>query len=142
MVIKSLDDKGTIHLEQSIRNSSKENCNMKLETEQIVYEMHVVGPPILQDEVKDSTGAGDSFISGYLWSKFALYKCNEQSLEFDTNVFQLRMASWVAGKKLMGPGARATLPTSDEVDNELGLDLSSIAKSLESKVQKISFAMI
>ena len=41
------------------------------------------------------------------------------------------------GKKLLGPGARVNLPTSEEVDNELGLDLTSIAESLEGKVKKM-----
>ncbi len=38
------------------------------------------------------------------------------------------------GKKLTGPGSRMKLPKSEEIDSELGLDVCSIFKSLQSKV--------
>ncbi len=68
-----------------------------LNKELLEYEIHVVGPPILQGEVVDSTGAGDAFIAGYLWSINTLSKENDQELDIDTIAFRLKMASWVAG---------------------------------------------
>ena len=43
------------------------------------------------------------------------------------------------GKKLAGPGARATLPSSEEIRNELGMEIYTIYKSLENQVAMSSF---
>lgn len=104
--------------------------------EKICFHIHVIGPPCLNTNVKDSTGAGDAFCAGYLWSKILLESLDNQLIPFDEKQFQLRMASWVAGKKLLGRGARTNLPTSSEVDIELGTDIESIVKSLSDRVEK------
>ena len=39
--------------------------------------------------------------------------------------------SWVAGKKLEGPGARSALPVGKDVDSFLGSDFSSVGQRLK-----------
>jgi hypothetical protein len=98
--IKYCQNKGIITFKQSIMNHTQdEKDNNTLKNEQIEYEFHVIGPPCLLKDINDSTGAGDAFIAGYLWSKIALSQYEHEIMDnnFDHVAFQMRMASWVAG---------------------------------------------
>uniref|UniRef100_A0A7S3DV24 Uncharacterized protein n=1 Tax=Entomoneis paludosa TaxID=265537 RepID=A0A7S3DV24_9STRA len=78
-------------------------------------------------EVMDPTGAGDSFLAGYLAS---LHDSLEDTLfSWDADKLQnqdsktksrLQFAAWVAGRKLGGVGARTALPTRQDVIDRLG----------------------
>ncbi len=68
-----------------------------MKEEKIEYEIHLVGPPKVTN-INDTTGAGDAFIAGYLLAKVALSQYSSKELDFSEITFQLRMASWVAGK--------------------------------------------
>jgi sugar/nucleoside kinase (ribokinase family) len=52
-------------------------------------------------DIVDTTGAGDSFIGGFIFAFLNNYA------EEDC----LRIATWVASEKLRGAGSRSTLPT-------------------------------
>ena len=45
-------------------------------------------------------------------------------------VFRLRFASWVAGRKLGGPGAQGALPSAKDVDECLGVTYASVTGRL------------
>jgi len=123
-----------IDINQSIKSIMHEESGVYMKHEKIEYEIHVVGPPKVH-HIIDTTGAGDAFIAGYILARVALAEYCREQLSFDYITFQLRMGSWVAGKKLGGPGARASLPSSDEVDQELGMDIHSMNESLTTKVE-------
>jgi len=122
-------------LEQSLIKIYKGKDGISIVSDEFIeYEIRSIGPPILQSRVVDTTGAGDAFAAGYIWSQIMLSNYDQSVTNFDKVIFQLRMASWVAGKKLAGPGSRATLPTSKEIDEELGFDIFGINKSLAREV--------
>ena len=70
-------------------------------------------PAVKIDVVMDATGAGDAFLGGYLAAKL-------DSQAYPTVLDCLRLATWVAGHKIQGAGARTTLPTAFQRDAELG----------------------
>lgn len=79
--------------------------------------------------IVDTTGAGDAFIAGYIMSLVA-----PKNLPFKNQpteaLFRLRFASWVAGRKLAGPGQQA-LPNGKDVDQHLGLSRDDVERRLE-----------
>ena len=121
---------GAIH----VRN--KDHSNISVEDDRLVvedeadgkvrvrdrsgeYELQTVG--VVPDaEIVDTTGAGDAFIGGYILSKM---------LNMRTGVC-LGLGSWVAARKLAGPGARRALPTGTDVDDSLGRSEHEIQSSL------------
>ena len=98
MAIEFCEDENTINLKQSIKYTQETDDDIVvIKREEIDYVIHVVGPPMLEKNINDSTGAGDAFIAGYLWSKVALDRSDTEEFSFDSIMFKLRMASWVAG---------------------------------------------
>lgn len=91
--------------------------------------------------VVDTTGAGDAFIAGYIMSLVAqnlpfdhwiLLGREEQSADIHAlTLFRLQFASWVAGKKLAGPGGQSTLPRGMEVDESLGVTYQDVQRRLD-----------
>ena len=71
-------------------------------------------------DIVDTTGAGDAFIGGYLWSRLT-HGCQSD----------LKFGAWVGGRKLQGPGARSTLPTKKDVETCLGKTPQQIQETLE-----------
>ena len=84
----------------------------------------------------DTTVAGDVFVAGYILSSIAL-GTNTPSKRIRNDIDDatqndsgkycceviakcLKVASWVAGRKIAGPGARCAVPTGEEVDSYLG----------------------
>jgi hypothetical protein len=106
------------------------------------YQLHCAGKP-RNVKVIDTTGAGDAFIGGYILSNILMqsYKYQHGGQDSTSNnglnktKFCLDFGSWVAGKKIMGPGARAALPSGRDVDVELGSDVFQIMDSLQEKVE-------
>lgn len=80
---------------------------------QAVYTLRAVGvlPGVT---IVDTTGAGDAFLGGYLAAQL------DPDGRYPTVTDRMRLASWVAGHKLQGPGARSTLPTAAQREAELG----------------------
>ena len=74
--------------------------------------------------VIDTTGSGDAFMGAYILCKLT---CGDIAT-------CLRFGSWVAGRKVTGPGARMALPTADEVDEDLGKTIDSIRQLLKLKI--------
>ena len=101
--------------------------------------------------VVDTTGAGDAFIAGYIMSLVAQNLPFDHCISFDRGdsssnsnangdtsddalcnltMFRLRFASWVAGRKLGGPGAQGALPSAKDVDEYLGVTYPSVQEKL------------
>ena len=95
------------------------------------YRIRTVG--VMSDaRIVDTTGAGDAFIGAFLLARLV------PSLSSEVQMC-LQFGSWVAGKKLAGPGARSSLPRSLDVDEILGTDVESIRRSLANKVGGFRF---
>jgi len=78
-------------------------------------------------EVVDTTGAGDAFVGGYLLAHLFLDNFDAHS--------RLRLGSWVAGRKVGGPGAQSGLPYGDkDMDEALGTEPVQIQETLRSVV--------
>lgn len=75
-------------------------------------------------EIVDTTGAGDAFFGAFLVAKLHPVLKEKPRLA-------LSFASWVAGRKLSGPGARTAIPQAHEVDEELGEDTEQLQRSLQ-----------
>ena len=101
------------------------------------YELTFVGKP-RNVKVIDTTGAGDAFIGGYILSHLFLQSYDEESPALNKAKFCLDFGSWVAGKKIMGPGARATLPSGLQINEELGSGIVQIKNCLQYKVDLFS----
>ena len=83
------------------------------------YLVHFFG--VAKDvQIVDTTGAGDSFIGGYLMARLLSSSAS----------FCVHFASWVAGQKLQGSGARSSLPTGNDLDRKLGTSLFKIESTL------------
>lgn len=67
--------------------------------------------PVAENEIVDTTGAGDAFISGFLFGLL-----HNLSVPHTLNI-----ASYVASQKLRAPGARAGLPRRETLPAELRL---------------------
>lgn len=87
---------GRITLQQSVQRMITKSP-MTIQIEQVEYEIYNVGPPNVNDVI-DTTGAGDAFAAGYLWSSMILSQTNAKGPGFDQCLFKLRMGSWCAGE--------------------------------------------
>lgn len=74
--------------------------------------------------IVDTTGAGDAFIGGFI----VMQLCDAGFQ--DVIQSGLDFGSWVAGRKLEGPGARSALPRSSDVDEVLGTSAEQVQASL------------
>lgn len=103
-------DNGRYRLQQVIVERGR---SMNRQTTAI-YTLRAVG--VLPNvSIVDTTGAGDAFLGGYLSASL-------DSLRFPDPMDRLRLAAWVAGHKIQGPGARTTLPTMEVFEKQLGVD--------------------
>lgn len=85
-------------------------------------------------KVVDTTGAGDSFVGGFLLLRYMVATSFQHSM-----TTCLQFASWVAGRKLQGFGARSSLPTALDVDSDLGTTNKGVAKSLVKLLSPFQF---
>lgn len=87
------------------------------------YHMETTG--VLSDvPIVDTTGCGDAFFGAFLLAKLHPAMKHKPRLA-------LSFASWVAGRKLSGSGARTAIPRAHEVDQELGEDVEQVQRSLQ-----------
>ena len=95
------------------------------------YHLETTG--VLSDvDIVDTTGCGDAFFGAFLVAKLhPMFK--------DKPRLALSFASWVAGRKLRGPGARTAIPRAHEVDEELGMDAEQFQRSLQLLVGGFQF---
>ena len=142
-LIDKRGSKGAYHIkQQKTAPFSTDSCR---------YNVHSVGT-LLDATVVDTTGAGDAFIAGYIMSLVAQNLPFDHCISFDRDsssssnsnanndisddtlcdltVFRLRFASWVAGRKLGGPGAQGALPSAKDVDECLGITYASVQEKL------------
>jgi sugar/nucleoside kinase (ribokinase family) len=118
-----------IRIAHTVQQLLPENAmiNSAIPVQQYEYIIHTVGPPKVA-KIVDTTGAGDAFIAGHIFSKNYLSRANVS--EDADMILNLQFASWVAGKKLAGAGARKALPTWEEVRKELGSNVEEMSDSL------------
>lgn len=122
--------------ESVIRISQKIYIGIKLVREND-YILHAVGT-LKHIHIVDTTGAGDAFIGGYTYSSIPQTITDGlQGLDASSRIlFQLRYASWVAGRKIGGIGAREMLPTAEESDDILGIRIDDMDRSLQALISK------
>ena len=129
------------------RNIDDRHCQ-SYSTQETEYLIQSSG--VLSDikHVVDTTGAGDAFIGGYLLALLASndkenQRHDHRSFETPTvqqvqqqqlTAFAMNFGSWVAGKKLQGPGARDALPRGRDVDDELGSSAEEIEEKLKTTI--------
>ena len=82
--------------------------------------------------IVDTTGAGDAFCGGFIVARVACGGSEE------TTQFCMDFGSWVAGKKLEGPGARMALPSGTDVDNSLGDNFLKMRDALQEKLNSFN----
>ena len=88
------------------------------------FEVNTTG--VVRDvNIIDTTGAGDAFIGAYLLCKLVFPSLPQLALQFGT---------WVAGKKLEGPGAQSALPMGTDVDTILGITEEEVQQSLNTLI--------
>ncbi|CAF0811089.1 unnamed protein product [Didymodactylos carnosus] len=102
---------GSMLVQKRILENKNENFN-RVSKENIVYDdieydvINCPSWPIDQKDTMDTTGAGDAFIGGIIFS--ILQKWSIEKM--------MCFASYVAMRKLKGLGARMTLPRLDEIN--------------------------
>ncbi len=69
---------------------------------------------IIIENVKDTTGAGDAFSAGFIYSFF-----QNLSFEFDNLVNNVRLGNYVAGKCIQELGARKGIPIKEDIAHYL-----------------------
>lgn len=82
-------------------------------------------------KVVDTTGAGDSFIGGFLLMRYVTAHRYPMTT-------CLQFGGWVGGRKLQGFGARSALPTAIDVDSDLGTTPEKIICSLRKLLSPFS----
>ncbi len=138
-VVYNASGEGVIRVTQQIMN----RANMVVGKNQYLF--HAIGT-LKGLKIVDTTGAGDAFIGGFIYGMHLVeqrahlheghpHLLNEVSFSI---LFQLRYASWVAGRKIGGIGARQLLPTAEESDDILGVDIIEMDHSLQSLVSTFS----
>ena len=100
------------------KSSSSKDDNGKIHNNIVnaVYEIRSVGIWPDVTSIIDTTGCGDVFLGGFLSSIWWARSCGYEATVHDC----LRLGTWVAAKKVEGPGSRTTLPTRDQRDADLG----------------------
>lgn len=130
--------KGILHISHMIQKSVDGNESPNhgdfgtkfIQIEENDYIIHSVGPP-KDIKIVDTTGAGDAFIGGYI---FSINNLSDRTHFGDASAeifFHLRFASWVAGRKIGGVGTRSTLPTRAEVHAILGKSVAEMDEKLQ-----------
>ena len=130
--------RGIIRIFHTVKPPSTENARTgsAIHAQQYEYIIHIVGPPKVA-KIVDTTGAGDAFIAGYLFIRNYLAK--EDVSEDMKTIFHLQFASWVAGKKIGGVGARMALPKWEgEVEKELGINFQEMSESLQMLISEVT----
>ena len=104
------ESEGTIYCLRQVFVDHMASSTRRVEA---VYRLRAVG--ILPNvTIVDTTGAGDAFLGGYLAAQL-------DADMYPTVTDRMRLAAWVAGHKLQGPGARTTLPTATQREAEFGV---------------------
>ena len=111
----------------SVRQSFCDCCRQPTDAAVVVSaEYHIFTAGVLTNiKVVDTTGAGDSFIGGFLLLRYMVASSFQHS-----TTSCLQFASWVAGRKLQCFGARSALPTAADVDADLGTTNQDVAETL------------
>ena len=118
----------TIQQQTGSHSTRQAKANYKIHTSGVLRKANIV----------DTTGAGDAFIGAYILSQLCSAtddnsRNGSEDTGEDTNrsiQFSLDFASWVAGKKLGGPGGRVAVPSGEDIDHELGTDLATVRSNL------------
>jgi sugar/nucleoside kinase (ribokinase family) len=133
-LIVTRGEKGAWHCELMKYNNLNEDSKV-VDIDRFQYVLRNVGSA-RDVNVVDTTGAGDSFIGGFLFASQLLLPIDDNVLTDQEKImFQLRFASWVAARKISGQGARGCLPTWHSVEIQLGSTVKTIHKMLRLKIR-------
>ena len=120
IVVSFNTDLNHIRIEHKVAELISSSGMLLTESTYLIRKTGVVQNP----SIVDTTGAGDAFIGGYIVMKLCdtgFQDVMQSALDF---------GSWVAGRKLGGPGARSALPKSSDVDEVLGTSPEQVQASL------------
>jgi sugar/nucleoside kinase (ribokinase family) len=140
-LIVTRGEKGACHCKLMTSNHVDEDSKVVdikycgVEGSRIQYVLRYVGSA-RDVKVVDTTGAGDSFIGGFLFASQFLSSTDGNVFNDQEKImFQLRLASWVAARKISGHGARGRLPTWHSVEMHLGSTAKTIHKKLQIEIR-------
>jgi hypothetical protein len=114
-------DSNEYHIEHTVAELLSSSGMFLTEATYVIRKTGVVQKPW----IVDTTGAGDAFIGGYI-----VMQLSDAGLFSNVIQSALDFGSWVAGRKLEGPGARSALPKSSDVDEILGTSPQQVEESL------------
>ena len=125
------------------KHSSSESANVRSSTQRTiraVYTMTFMGASHdIVEDIIDTTGAGDAYCGAYLAATCSNSTQNNNGGMWHQTGDRMRLAAWVAGRKLGCPGARLGMPLLHEIQQRLGRSPRHVRQRLRDLVGAFEF---